>query len=107
MVWIWLAVNKSIRKIAAMHELYGELPDKKCADCQHLCGYRQSRIWYKCLAYGNSSSEATDWANGWTACGLYNQPIPQNQRPIIDILKSSSKKREQTKIHGQVSLFGE
>lgn len=69
-----------LRKIEKMHQLFGTTPKEKCKTCSHLHGgvndYR------KCLVYGNSRSEATDWALSWDACGLWNKPY-NGDVPIV------------------------
>ena len=59
-----------LRKIEAMHSLFGTDPSHRCADCDHLCSHLYNRRYYKCEIYGDSNSEATDWAKSWVACGL-------------------------------------
>lgn len=71
------------RKIDAMHREYGTDCAHKCADCPNLCIHMTSKRRYKCEAYGESSSAATDWAKQWTACGLYGKPIPEDHVPLI------------------------
>lgn len=66
------------RKIDAMHEAYGTSPNR-CKDCSRFCTYimRSGRHYFKCAAYGESCAESTDWRAGWTACGLFGQPLPE------------------------------
>jgi len=89
-----------LRKIDKMQALFGVTPGKKCRDCNHLKGgvneYR------KCECYGDSSSEATDWALRYDACGLWNKPY--NGLPIVRLNKGSVKKPEE-QIEGQMNLF--
>ena len=59
-----------IRKIEAMHMLFGKCENAKCENCLFLSSVLYSRKYYKCDIYGDSRSEATDWAKSWTACGL-------------------------------------
>lgn len=93
------------RKIAAMHKVYGKAHGYKCGGCPNLCGYTASRTWYKCLAYGNSASEATDWARSWPACGLYGQPVDKGHVPLLERLKRA-KRPDNKPIEGQISMFG-
>ena len=91
-----------LRKIDRMHELFGVKFGEKCRDCMHLKGgvneYR------KCEVYGDSASEATDWALKYTACGLFNE-VWKGDIPIVRLNKGSVKKPwEQTE--GQMS-FGD
>lgn len=90
------------RKIDKMHELFGIRWEKKCKDCMHLKGgvneYR------KCEVYGESASEATDWALKYTACALWNEPY-NGGIPIVNLNKGRRKHQEEP-IEGQISLPG-
>jgi hypothetical protein len=64
-----------IRKIDAMHLYFGVTPGEHCKDCCHcISGQYRDKNYRKCEAYGMTHSEATDWAQSWLACGLYNKP---------------------------------
>lgn len=90
------------RKIDKMHRLFGRAWGEKCANCQHLQGgVNQYR---KCEVYGESASEATDWALKWDACGLFNKPY-KGDVPIVNLNKGGRKAAE-VQIKGQMSLFG-
>jgi hypothetical protein len=92
----------SNRKIKAMHREYGRLDGCKCGDCCNLSSYTQSRTWYKCEAYGNSNSEATDWAKRNIACGLFNISFDKvNRIPLIQKLKHEPKQIIDEPIKGQ------
>ena len=93
----------SNRKIKAMHREYGRLDGRKCGDCCNLSSYTQSRTWYKCEAYGNSRSEATDWAKRNIACGLFNIPFVY-RIPLIQKLKHGPKPITEEPIEGQTVL---
>ena len=95
-----------MRKAELMRNLFGQY-DAKCKDCIHLKGgvneYR------KCELYGNSASEATDWALSWQACGMFNQPVKDDFVPIIQRKKRGfySVHKEPVQCEGQISLFEE
>lgn len=94
------------RKITAMHNHYGVVNEKNCGQCPWLyrsCGYGKS--WYKCAAYGNSNSEATDWRKKWTACGLIDGDI-NGLAPMLEILKHESRKEPEKPLKGQIDMFG-
>ena len=96
-----------LRKIDAMHKEYGRLENKKCADCCNLSSYRQSKVWYKCEAYGVSNSEATDWAKKNVACGLFGVSFTEMKRtPLIQKLKRSKKQVDNEPLKGQITLGG-
>jgi hypothetical protein len=85
-----------------MHRLFGEMPDKRCAECKHfISGEYHDRRLFKCELYGLTHSEATDWRKSYTACGLYNMHVkrslwvdvltrlkwgnaPKAPRPVVD-----------------------
>ena len=93
----------SLRKIDLMHHLFGELPDRKCKDCNHLISHQQSRKWYKCEIYGDTSSEASDWRLKYTACGMIDNP-DYSGNPVMNLWRIYNKKPDE-QIEGQVSLF--
>ena len=88
------------RRIEAMHILFGKSPGT-CKECEHFRGSVGS--YKKCKIYGISSSEATDWAMKWPACGLKNKPY-SGDRPIIEVLKHAKKEQLQVQCEGQMEL---
>ena len=93
-----------MKKIEAMHNEYGKDVEHKCKDCCNLSSYTQSRTWYKCEAYGNTSGEATDWAKRNTACGKFNIPFDPNKTiPLIKKLKHEPRIDEP--LPGQITLL--
>lgn len=87
------------RKIAKMHEMFGFTMGEKCKTCSHLKGgvneYR------KCEVYGDTRSEATDWALKYDACGLWNKPY-SGDVPIVRLNGGTEKK--QIQVDGQIKL---
>ena len=94
----------STKKIDLMHEMFGEDPEHKCADCENLISHTASKKWHKCSCYGNTSSEATDWRLKYTACGLFN--MPYKGTPIIEVKKHMPRAdtSETYKCEGQMSI---
>ena len=99
---------KTLRKIDLMHFCFGKETQHGqhiCKECSNFCSfhYRTKRL-KKCKVYGITSSEASDWANKYEACGMFNKEW--NGNPIINLVKHSSKnkKEEETPIDGQISL---
>ena len=89
-------------KIDKMHSLFGEIKDHKCKEC---CHYKtetyHGKSYRKCVCYGQSNSEATDWKASYTACGLFNQPWDGD----IEIYKTTAIKAEEKPIKGQITMF--
>lgn len=91
------------RKIDAMHAYYGTTGGMRCENCEHLVRNVYNRSYYKCLAYGDSRSEATDWAKSWRACGLWNEPLAVGHVPLIKRLRPT--KNDAVPVEGQICLF--
>lgn len=94
------------RKIDAMHERFGVMPDKRCEDCSNLIqgDYRGIHL-LKCTVYGATHSEASDWRKKYVACGMYNKEY--KGRPIIELLKCAPRKvDEEQPIDGQMTIGG-
>ena len=89
------------RKIDAMHKYYG-YGSGLCENCPHFRRKAYDRTYYKCLVYGDSNSEATDWRCGYTACGLIDKPFPEDETRIVTRI-ASSKKREEP-LPGQIRM---
>lgn len=89
--------DKTLRKIDAMHNLFGESPGKKCRDCPHIFRRTYGRTYFKCEVYGASCSAATDWAQSWNACGLIDgdhwrwYQIRKRHSCVVNMLKHEPK----------------
>lgn len=92
----------NMRKIAIMHRVYGRAPGHTCEDCPALACYmsQSGRRYWKCLAYGNSPSAASDWTKSWPACGLWGRGVPRGHVPVM-------KRSDDVPIEGQISMFEE
>jgi hypothetical protein len=94
------------RKIELMHRCFGSVYGHTCGECSHLCeGRYHDRILRKCEIYGLTHSEASDWAKGWCACGLLNQPY--SGRPIMEQVRHNSMKPKETEqpLENQISFL--
>lgn len=89
------------RKIDAMHEYYG-YGSGRCENCPHFRKKTYDRNYYKCIVYGDSNSEATDWRRGYTACGLINNPFPEGDTRIVKLV--SGQKKYEEPCPGQISM---
>ena len=93
----------SEQKINRMYKYFGKSgSDKKCKDCSNLirveCGNRRVS---KCLVYGITHSEASDWKRSHLACGMFDKDY--DGRPIIRVYEQKTVQDEQ--IEGQMTLF--
>lgn len=98
------------RRGEAMRSMYGTRQKliggrpAVCGDCPHYCSYRyHDRILRKCVAYGLTHSEATDWKRSEEPCGLIDFPLPHDFVPVIERLKHSE--QELQPIKGQISMW--
>lgn len=84
-----------IRKHDAMYAAYGKDHAHTCNQCSNCVYNTWDKRYYKCLRYGDSASEATDWAIGKTACGMFDVPLPPGERPMVRRLKRDAKEAVQ------------
>ena len=98
----------ALRKIELMQRLFGKCDSHTCGECSNLDEYPYNKRTYrKCKAYGNTGSEASDWAKRWLACGLFNKPW--KGKPIMRLVRPTRKDKEDmqnTPIDGQLSMEG-
>ena len=83
------------------------LPSKRCEDCSNLIKGRYHNMFLrKCMVYGATHSEASDWRKKYVACGLFNKEWTGGK--IIDVCKSENAKKtnELFPIDGQISIEG-
>ncbi len=95
----------NIRKIVLMHKMFGKCEGHTCGECSNLIeGYYHDKKLRKCLVYGATHSEASDWAKRYVACGKFNTEY--DGTPII---KFVGKYRTQNGIvvDGQISMLKE
>jgi len=92
----------SEQKIIRMYRHFGESQSGlKCKDCSNLIKVeRGNHRVSKCLVYGDTFSEASDWKRSHMACGMINHEY--DGRPIIEICEPRHKADEQ--IEGQMVL---
>ena len=92
----------SEQKISRMYRHFGESGSGlKCKDCSNLIRVeRGNHRVSKCLVYGDTFSESSDWKQSHKACGMINHEY--DGRPIIEIYEPRHKADEQ--IEGQMVL---
>ena len=95
------------RKIEAMHRFYGPDPEGRiCGDCDHLIRSTPgNRSFFKCILYGQSSGESTDWRCRWQACMMINREKPEGWIPVIERLKYA-KRPPEPQLEGQIGMEG-
>ena len=91
----------ALRKNNRMYELFGRNDAHECRTCNNL--YGEPGGYYKCLIYGRTASEASDWRLSYKACGLYNKDY-KGDIPVIN-LNRGGKRGEDIQCEGQMSLF--
>lgn len=96
----------ALRKIDLMHRQFGKTEGHTCRECNNLVkGRYRSRTLNKCKVYGLTHSEASDWAQRYEACGMFNKPW--GDKPIIRQVRPSRKEREEqarAPIEGQLCI---
>jgi len=95
------------RKIEAMYKLFGRYTGKQSKQCKDCCNFirkEYNRTYFKCLVYGDTDSEATDWRASYEACGMFNNKNYIGYK-IINLLKRGPRPKDNTPIDGQLTLF--
>ena len=92
------------QQLERMHNQFGRNHVAKCGTC---CNYFQGRyhdrVLRKCARYGASHSEASDWAQSWPACGMYNKPLPDGERPLMEYVYR--RREPDGEVPGQVGMM--
>jgi hypothetical protein len=91
--------TKAITKIEAMHKHFGKKEGFKCGNCCNLIKKQENRTYYKCQVYGCSASIATDWVKKWTACGMFDMKVEQNEHRALSI-----RQEVEEPIDGQIKI---
>ena len=102
--------NARAFKTGTMRSMFGPGPDGEiCKSCAFLTYRMLDRKWFKCRAYGTSSSESTDWGCTWPACGLFtydeDAQLPKGFIPVIESRKHAPRPTErEPELPGQISM---
>ncbi len=96
----------ALRKIDLMHRQFGKCEGHTCRECSNLVKekYRSKNL-IKCRIYGMSHSEASDWAQRWLACGMFNKSW--KGKPVMRLAGVNKKDREEKQINlidGQIIM---
>ena len=95
----------ALRKIALMHRLFGLCEGHACRECSNFVkGKYHDRTLCKCRVYGMTHSEASDWAQRWEACGMFNQTW--DKQPVMREVVPERKQKEvdNTPLEGQIRM---
>lgn len=93
----------ALRKIDLMHRKFGKCEGHTCKECSNLI--KGSWNYTKCKVYGDTPSQASDWAQRWQACGLFNKPWDKG--PVIRLVRPERTDREAAQripLDGQMRL---
>ena len=95
----------AIRKLDLMHRMFGVCDGHLCGECRNLVVEEyHGRTYRKCKVYGQTNSEASDWAKRWLACGMFNKRYTGG--PIIELVRRDPKPpaAPEEPLDGQMSL---
>lgn len=91
-----------MRRISAMYAWSGGMsPGHTCGECQNCRRFQEGRrAVYKCMAYGNTNSTASDWRVSYMACKYFDKPCPPLPERVAktDVRKTDS-------IPGQLTIW--
>lgn len=95
--------GESMQKIAAMYRWSGGTDYRHtCFECRNLIKVKAGkRTCFKCLAYGNTESSATDWKASYIACKYFGKEF--TGRTIFE-REQGSRVKESDDIPGQMSI---
>ena len=97
-------MSDTMRKIDAMHYFYGTGVGI-CGNCPHFTRKEWGNVYRKCLVYGDSNSEATDWRTGYPACGLIDKPFPEEDVRIVKLIgKLNRTDKTDEPLEGQIRM---
>lgn len=97
---------KGAERAEVMYSLHGESPGNICGTCCNLFARDYTKRYYKCEAYGDSCSTATDWAKSYSACGLWGTPYNPVSMPLgVKYARKFVLKEPTPEIDGQINLL--
>lgn len=97
-----------LRKIELMYFFFGiDKERRQCKECNHFHRYMYHDKYYrKCEIYGETNSEASDWAGKYTACGKFNKKYNGEWKVINYVKRCCGEKSQEEPIEGQIMLGG-
>lgn len=94
----------NVRKIKAMHKLYGRIYGEKCRRCTSYHPQHDGATGAKCALYGMYDIPETSWNGNDDACGMFCKPMPGSMRPVYRML-IEEERRQPEQIPGQISML--
>ena len=93
---------QTVRKINLMYWLFGKCGGvHTCKECSNFeQGRYHDKTLRKCKVYGLTHSEASDWAQRYEACGMFNKEWRGND--IIALVRRGGCKKEIQQLDGQI-----
>ena len=96
---------ESIRKIDLMYWFFGKACGVHiCKDCSNFVqGQYHNKTLRKCKVYGLTHSQATDWAQRYEACGMFNKEWNGNN--VVDYVRRGGvRPKMDSKLDGQTTF---
>lgn len=91
-----------VARLRIMYGLYGVDSQHTCKTC---CNLTHANGFYKCKRYGVSASQASDWNSRGTACGKWNKPKEDVDRPAMYWVGTTKKAQKTVKqVDGQIGM---
>ena len=96
-----------LRKIELMYSFFGIGKEKRqCKECSHFHRYiYRDKYYRKCDVYGETNSEASDWAGKYKACGMFNKEY-SGEAMMNYVKRSCNEKMPEEPIEGQIMMGG-
>ena len=101
-------MTQTIRKINLMYWLFGKAGGvHTCKECSNFVQARyHTKTLRKCKVYGLTHSEASDWAQRYEACGMFDKEWHGND--IITLVRRGGvQPKEEQPIDGQITFDSE
>lgn len=98
--------NSKHRPVDLMRLAFGTGPEEKtCCDCCNIIAVQMgNRRIYKCLAYGATCSNASDWRNKWPTCGMFGKFVQEPAITQKSKLAFSRSGKIEMPIEGQIEM---
>lgn len=98
----------TIRKIDLMYSVFGKACGvHTCKECSNFVrGRYHDKILQKCKVYGLTHSQASDWAQRYESCGMFNKEW--HGKNIIELVRRGGvQPKENIQLDGQITFEAE